>query len=229
VREPAGGAPTIDAGGGPAAHKEADLARHLEYDDLRRASLTAAWFDDTHEVAAVSPWSRARFMLAGERLETTLEQSPDGLVVSMRTRDAAMPIDVEVRLVVRDATVDAQYRLRTRDRAPLRGLWAVQWNVALTAGDAPDRYLDLPERPSLGSSGRQHMDHLVLVDEWIGVEARIDAEPATEIAWGPVETVSVSEGGFERIYQGTALTLAWRFDGDRTNARVGTKLQVASR
>ena len=30
-----------------------------------------------------------------------------------------------------------------------------------------------------------------------------------EIAWAPVETVSLSEAGFERIYQGSALLFAW--------------------
>src|SRR4029434_11027249 len=32
--------------------------------------------------------------------------------------------------------------------------------------------------------------------------------PAT-LAWAPVETVSLSETGFERIYQGSALLFAW--------------------
>ena len=48
-----------------------------------------------------------------------------------------------------------------------------------------------------------------LVDEWIGVTARLAWRPAAELAWAPVQTVSVSEAGFERIYQGTALLLAW--------------------
>jgi alpha-amylase len=51
-----------------------------------------------------------------------------------------------------------------------------------------------------------------LVDEWAAVEARVQWSPAAELAWGPVETVSLSEGGFERIYQGTALLLVWPLD-----------------
>ena len=49
----------------------------------------------------------------------------------------------------------------------------------------------------------------MLVDEWAGLEARLEWIPPAELAWGPVETVSVSEGGFERIYQGTAYLLTW--------------------
>ena len=53
---------------------------------------------------------------------------------------------------------------------------------------------------------------MTLVDEWAAVEARLRWSPAAELGWGPVETVSLSEGGFERIYQGTALLLVWRLD-----------------
>jgi hypothetical protein len=229
VRDAAGAAPTIDAGGGPAAHKEADLARRIEYDDVRRASLTDAWFEAGREVEGVSPWRAARVLLASERLATTLEESDGGLAIVMRASPAGAPIAIEKRIVVRDATVEAEYRLRSATGEPLRGTWAVQWNVALTAGQAPDRYLDLPGRPALATAGTETLGAVRLVDEWIGVEARVDATPATAIGWGPVETVSVSEGGFERIYQGTALTLMWRLDGGSAEARMTTRLTVTGR
>ncbi len=44
---------------------------------------------------------------------------------------------------------------------------------------------------------------------------RLSWNPAAELAWGPVETVSVSEGGFERIYQGLALLLVWQLGVER--------------
>ncbi|HXL45208.1 MAG TPA: alpha-amylase/4-alpha-glucanotransferase domain-containing protein, partial [Candidatus Binatia bacterium] len=50
---------------------------------------------------------------------------------------------------------------------------------------------------------------VTLVDEWVGVRARLEWGPAAELAWGPVQTVSVSEAGFERIYQGTAVLVVW--------------------
>jgi len=89
----------------------------------------------------------------------------------------------------------------------------VQWNLALTAGDAPGRYLTLPDRPSLASTGqRDDVDTVTLVDEWIGVRAQLAWSAGAVLAWGPVETVSASEGGFERIYQGLALLLTWPID-----------------
>ena len=71
---------------------------------------------------------------------------------------------------------------------------------------------------------------LALVDEWVGLEAALTCTPPAEVAWGPVETVSVSEGGFERIYQGTAVLVAWTLPADaREEARLTTALTVRLR
>ena len=95
-------------------------------------------------------------------------------------------------------------------------------NLALTAGDAPGRYLTAPGRPSLGSTGRERgAGGVTLVDEWIGVRVRLEWAPAAELAWGPVQTVSVSEAGYERIYQGTALLVVWPVE---LSARAGREL-----
>jgi len=71
---------------------------------------------------------------------------------------------------------------------------------------------------------------VTLVDEWAAVEAGLRWSPAAELAWGPVETVSLSEGGFERIYQGTALLLVWRLDvGPDDEARLEAAVTLARR
>ena len=48
-----------------------------------------------------------------------------------------------------------------------------------------------------------------MVDEWLGGEVALSFTAPAEVAWAPVETVSLSESGFERIYQGSALLVAW--------------------
>jgi len=86
----------------------------------------------------------------------------------------------------------------------------VQFNLALSAGDAPGRYFRVPGRPSLGSRGRlDGRRALAMVDEWLGCELGLRWAGAGEVAWAPVETVSLSESGFERIYQGSALLVLW--------------------
>ncbi len=192
------------------APKEAGLEALLTYDEVRRGSLLDGWFDaGTTPLDPVSPWERARLALAAEPLTCTVSATGGAIAVTF-TRGAGAPVSVEKAVTIRDATVEVRYRLATPDATPLAGRWAVQWNLALTAGDAPGRYLTATGRPSLGSTGRERdLAGVALVDEWIGVRARLAWAPVAELAWGPVQTVSVSEAGFERIYQGTALLVVW--------------------
>jgi alpha-amylase len=123
-----------------------------------------------------------------------------------------LPLAVEkrIRLGADGAGLRARYSLTWRGDEPLEGTWAVQLNLALTAGDAPGRYYRLPGSPSLGSRGSlARAATLTLVDEWIGCEVEIAWSGTGGAGWAPIETVSLSEAGFERIYQGSAVLVSW--------------------
>jgi 4-alpha-glucanotransferase len=215
-----------------AAPKEAGLDALLAYDELRRGSLIEGFFDDgSAPIDPVAPWAAARGVLAAARLDCAVHEVTDGAsVVLSRAATADLPLALEKRVTIRDATLEVDYRLRPAGER-LTGRWAVQWNLALTAGHAPDRYLDLAGRPTLGSTGHEAgRSGVTMIDEWAAVEAQLQWSPAAELGWGPVETVSLSEGGFERIYQGTALLLVWRLDvapGDE--CRLTATLRLARR
>ena len=56
-------------------------------------------------------------------------------------------------------------------------------------------------------------------------------EPAADAWWAPIETVSNSEGGVERVYQGSALLLSWVVDvapGATWRATVRHAARIAS-
>ena len=207
-----GDGPPISVNDEPPVEKEEGLAKLLEYDQFRRASLLDAWLDEDGEVDAVAPWPGARLTLGGMRFGATIATMDEEQTLSIvMTPEGEVPIQIEKGLAIRGATVSVRYRLRASPGRRLDGRWAVQWNLTLTAGAAADRYFDLPGRPMLGSTGRMgDLRHITLVDEWAGVRATLGWSAPAELAWGPVETVSVSEAGFERIYQGTAILITWR-------------------
>ena len=57
---------------------------------------------------------------------------------------------------------------------------------------------------------RPGMTALAQGNDYVGiaVATAIDRAPA-DAWWAPVETISNSEGGFERVYQGAGLLLSW--------------------
>jgi 4-alpha-glucanotransferase len=208
------------------AEKEPGLQRMLAYDRFRRASLLDGLFDAAGELDAVEPWPNARVALGEAVFAHQVETRDGGVEMTLRHGvETPVPVVVDKRVSVRGESVTARYRLSATG---LTGRWGVQWNLALSASDAPGRYLALPDRPSLGSRGRRtDVSEVALIDEWLALEARLRWTPAAELAWGPVETVSVSEGGFERIYQGLALLLLWPLGRDSHELEV--TLMVRSR
>ena len=59
----------------------------------------------------------------------------------------------------------------------------------------------------------------------IGVAVVTGIEPAAAAAWAPIETISKSESGFERVYQGSSLVLAWPLRLEPGEERVVTVRQ----
>jgi len=212
----------------PPAEKEPGLQRLLAYDRFRRVSLLDGLFGAEGELDAVEPWAASRLALGAAAFARTIERDGDTVEVTMEHRATEpTPLRVSKRVSIRDAGVTVHYRLAEPD-GELHGRWAVQWNLALSAGEAPGRYLTVPGHPSLGSAGRlAGAVEVTLVDEWLGLDAHLVWSPTAELAWGPVETVSVSEAGFERIYQGLALLLAWPLGDDR--AEMAATLTVSER
>jgi hypothetical protein len=78
------------------------------------------------------------------------------------------------------------------------------------APSSPDRYFEAAgERYPLRWSAVAPGSNLRVVDEWQGVSVTLTAPHAQEFWITPIETVSESEEGFERIYQGSQIVAVW--------------------
>lgn len=210
-----GGIPGISA---PETATVPGLEALLRYDELRRASLIDALFAPEGSIDPVAPWAASRALLGQAAFDARVAGGEGGVTIRMtRIGSEEDGVEVDKDVVVDGARLTARYLVATRQP----GRWGVQWNLALSAGDAPGRYLRWESPgppaegwPSLASVGRlAESGGVTLVDEWVGVEAQLTCSPRAEVAWGPVETISVSEAGFERIYQGLALLLLWPLGG----------------
>ena len=78
----------------------------------------------------------------------------------------------------------------------------------------PNRYFEIPAgRRALGwstaISAAEIGSRLRVVDEWQNVAATVEAPCARELWIAPIETISESEEGFERVYQGSQILAVW--------------------
>ena len=199
--------------------KEAGLGALLDYDAFRRASLLEGLFPPGPVLLdALHPWASARLALGALHLRATVAETPHETRVALAlapTPQTPLGVEKTIALSREDARVSVGYRLRWTGAEPLSARWAVQLNLALTAGDAFGRYYRLPGQPSLGSRGALDGQRgLAMVDEWLGCEVGLHWAAPADLGWAPVETVSLSEAGFERIYQGSAVLVAWPVEID---------------
>jgi alpha-amylase len=211
-----------------ATAREAGLAARLGTDRFRRASLLDGLFGDGAVPDPLDPWDTADALLGERPMRPSVHVAADAAEVACAIDGlGVVPLAVvkSVRVPRQGAWLDIRYRLRWSGAAPLVARWGVQFNLALSAGDAPGRYFRGPGRPSLGSHGRLARRRAVtMVDEWLGCALELRWATPGEVSWAPVETVSQSEAGFERIYQGTALFLSWPLD-----LRAGAAWELALR
>jgi alpha-amylase len=93
-------------------------------------------------------------------------------------------------------------------------LVGVEMVLNFLAPSEQDRYFEIPvgRHPlswSAAISGPEIGSRLRVVDEWQNVAATIEAPSAKEFWITPIETISESEEGFERVYQGSQILAVW--------------------
>lgn len=82
--------------------------------------------------------------------------------------------------------------------------------VNFLAPSAPDRYFESNgQRYPLRWGAAAPASELRVVDEWQGISVTLSAPHAQDFWIAPIETVSESEEGFERIYQGSQIIAVW--------------------
>ncbi len=98
---------------------------------------------------------------------------------------------------------------------PLRAFVGLELVLNLLAPEESDRYFETPDGhhflrwTAAVPAAPPAAATLRVVDEWQNVAATIEAPGAAEFWVVPIETVSESELGFERVYQGSQILALW--------------------
>lgn len=222
--------PRDSAGGAPASiHdqmkvKEQDLHQALSYDRHRRLSFLDRFLPPGLSWEAfdrIDDEERGDCVQGVYRIEGEHPEARDGTLTvplvfggTLSLEKGAHPISVRkvYRMSAGEAAVVVAYAIESYARAPLAVRFGVEVNLTMLAGDDPQRYYEVP------GSGRVRLrergccsggDRFSMVDEWSRFRVTLRLDRSGDIWYMPIETVSQSEEGAERTYQGSALLVSW--------------------
>ncbi len=201
-----------------AVAKQPGLEHFLLYDEHPRGALVehllspaATWED----LAAGRPAHVAQ--LAGKPY-TVDRPRPDKPRLRLWRREelpeGLLTISKSISLCGSSDALEAHWEVTNHHDCSTRLRLGAELNLALLAGDARDRYLDIPGRklrdPKLASAGEElDVRNLRCVNEWDGWTLLLEVSPEATLWRYPVHTVNNSEAGFELVYQATCLVWVW--------------------
>ncbi len=159
------------------------------------------------------------------------------------TRDVAVAGDDLVRVekrfsfggLRRDPSLGLEVMVENRSDRSIAFDLGIEWALMLLGGGAnPEAYYEIDGSlfPHDGEGDHPAIDRVVSGNRYIGLELATTVEPAATAWWSPIETISNSEAGFERTYQGSALVFVWPTrlaPGARTTVRVDQHVTHRSR
>jgi len=135
----------------------------------------------------------------------------------VRRPDGEMPVTISkcFRFDADADWFDVKYVLTSEVPGGVDVNFAVENNFNFQAGHAIDRYVLIdgrrPEDPYLDSTGTYPKGQAIgLVDEYRSLAVAVTSNRPAELWHLPILTVSLSEGGFEKGYQGTTLVFRYR-------------------
>ena len=204
--------------------KEAGLEQRLIYDWYRRAGLI------DHVLApgaTLDAFYRSTYDELGDFVNqpyAAKTSRPKGAVALSLARDGGVraagrriPMRVEKKIVLKpgESRLAVDYAVTNLGDDAVSARFGVETNWGVSGGDRSEgAYLVWPggtlERLNRVSETKSAGD-VAIVHEWIGRVVVHASRPATWWQF-PIETVSNSEAGFERVYQGLSLTAHWPLD-----------------
>jgi 4-alpha-glucanotransferase len=219
--------------------KEKDLDQYLHFDGYRRASFLDHFIAEPMDFES---FRRSQYQEEGDFIKELYEIevrkkgkyqeilfSRSG---SLRKDGRKDPIKIEKSFSIptHQKIVKATYEI-TYKGEKRKTNFGIELNINLLAGDAPGRYYKIPGQPledrRLASIGEINgITEVQLIDEWNRMKVVLKTDKSCNLWRFPIETISLSESGFERIFQGSCLLLYWPLDLE-PGKRFGVSIELA--
>ena len=218
--EPTEPAPAADPDAPASIHdtfrvKEPGLVDHLVYDAYERRSGLIRFLPLD---ASPDDWAMARSPELGDAVDgafSLVELRPGFVVMRRDATVAGASLAVTKTLTLggnrRAPTLALEVAIEHRGGPPVEARLGVEWATTMLGGGGnPAAWWDVGgERRGHDTSGvAEALSTIAQGNDDIGISVTTTTS-AADAWWAPIETVSNSEDGFERVYQGSGLLLSW--------------------
>ncbi len=206
--------------------KEPDLKSKLFYDTYDRNAFIDHFIDEplNPEDFAAAQYEEQGDFVQGVYHLLNHRMKKDRAVFTLgregRVRGKKVFLQKHFVMLNDQGRISVEYSIENRSNDPVDTNFGVELNFGLQAGHAEDRYYYLkegkPEDAYLDSRGIMgKADFIGLRDDWRRLDIRLSLDSPADIWRFPIETISLSEGGFERVYQSSAVVLLWKVQLDK--------------
>jgi len=220
--------------------KEAGLEKYLNYDSYLRRSLIDHFFDDR---TTVNEFEQSRYAEQGNFINAAYQclsaevQNDQALIVLSHLGRIGLNdlfLQKKIGISGTSALCNFDYLLVNKGSAEIQTRFGIEFNFGLQAGHAHDRYYtdgkNRLEESWLDSTGSlPEKSEIGLRDEYMNLDIRLSCTRPAEIWRVPVQTISLSEAGFERVYQSSCVIFLWNLvlaPGDSWELRLSQTLDT---
>lgn len=199
--------------------KEKNLHEHLLYDrDVRRSFVDRILPLETTLDDLYRQTYRELVPMSTEMYEDRNTSAGNvASVILVRKADwglSSVELHKKFALTAGLAAIHVDYEIVNSGSEPIHLLFGTEMNFTMLAGHAEDRYYYVPgvevRDRHLASLGTwEGVSEMGMADHWLALNMNLRwTQPATVWRY-PVETVSLSEEGFERVYQNSCVFPHW--------------------
>jgi hypothetical protein len=207
--------------------KEPNLVSKLHFDFYERKSLIDHFLNDN---TTLESFATAHYGENGDFVDQPYKIRSKRISRSMAVlnlqrngkvwyqgKHESVRVEKKIEFSDNNGLITAYYTLINNSKNLLNLWFGVEFNFGLQAGHADDRYYYVPS----GEIGDKYLDSIGelrdvrfigLRDDWRKLDIQLEVNEKSMIWRFPIETISLSEAGFERVYQSSAVFPNWKIE-----------------
>jgi alpha-amylase len=205
--------------------KEPDLLSHLHYDFYNRKSYIDHFLG---EGTTLDSFASSQYGEDGDFINQAYELTKrtagkDKISLTLKRtgkvwyqgRQEEIKLTKRMNLFNTESKIVTEYTLSKHSAKPIDLWFGVEFNFGLQAGHAEDRFYYsqngvLKEKYLDTKAIMEKAKFIGMKDLWRGLDIQIELDRESSIWRFPIETISLSEAGFEKVYQSSVIFPNWR-------------------